>query len=173
MTHKDMSSEQSESGTIPPEEVGIAAEIPITLRLIGTAMISGLVGMVLMVPVLVGIPVALDLFQTEPIVRFASFLGMEPSLAVGVALFVLGGTLFLPVQFLVVGAFLPPASPRYARGVSFGVIYWIGFLMAFWPGGGLLAVSLFVVTSLLYHVFYGVTLGYLIDRWAEIPQHEV
>jgi hypothetical protein len=57
--------------------------------------------------------------------------------------------------------------------VSFGVIYWIGFLMAFWPGGGTLAVALFVMVSFLYHVFYGFTLGYLIDRWAEIPQHEV
>jgi hypothetical protein len=173
MSPKIMSSEQSESGTLPAEEMEIAAEVPITLRLIGTAMLSGLIGMVLMLPVLVGVPVALDLFQTEPIVRFASFLGMEPSLEVGIALFVLGGTLFLPVQFLVVGAFLPPASPRYARGVSFGVIYWIGFLMAFWPGGGTLAVALFVMVSFLYHVFYGFTLGYLIDRWAEIPQHEV
>ncbi len=172
-----MSSERpSETGTLPAEEMGVAAEIPITLRLIGTAMLSGLVGMVLMIPVLVGLPVALDLFQTEPIVRFASFasfLGFEPSLAVGVALFVLGGTLFLPVQFLVVGAFLPPESPRYARGASFGLIYWIGFLMAFWPPGGTLAVGLFVVVSFLYHLFYGLALGYLIDRWAEIPQHGV
>ncbi|PSQ27073.1 cytochrome C oxidase subunit I [Halobacteriales archaeon QS_9_68_17] len=171
-----MSSEQSEAGSIPAEESAIAEEIPITPRLIGTSMTGGLVGMVLMLPLLAGIPIVLDVFRTEPILEFASFatiVGLEPSLIAGMALFGLGGTLFLPVQFLVVGAFLPPDSPRFLRGVSFALIYWIGFMLAFWPGGSLLAIGLFILVSFLSHVMYGLSLGYLTDRWAEIPQHAV
>ena len=171
-----MSSEQSDVSSIPGEESVLAEEIPITLRLIGMAMVSGLVGMILMLPLLAGVPILVDLFRTEPILEFATFatiIGVEPSLIVGMALFGLGGTLFLPVQFLVVGAFLPPDSPRYLRGVSFALIYWIGFMLAFWPGGSLLAIGLFIVVSFISHVVYGVTLGYLTDRLAEIPQHAV
>lgn len=171
-----MSSEHSEASSIPGEESVLAEEIPITLRLIGTAMVSGLVGMILMLPLLAGIPVLLDVFRTEPILEFATFatiVGFEPSLIAGMALFGLGGTLFLPVQFLVVGAFLPPDAPRYLRGVSFALIYWIGFMLAFWPGGSALAIGLFIVVSFVSHVIYGLSIGYLTDRWAEIPQHAV
>jgi len=171
-----MSSEQSNVGSVSTGEAARRAEVPITLRLIGIAMVSGFVGMVGLLPLLVGIPALLDLFSTEPIVEFASFgsfLGLEPSLVVGVAMFVMGGTLFLPVQFLVVGAYLPPEEPRYARGVTYALIYWIAFVMVFLPNAGTLAAGVFLLVSLLYHAFYGLTLGYLIDRWAEIPQHAV
>lgn len=172
-----MTSEESELGTFAGEDSEIAARVPITLRLIGLAMVCGLIGMVAWLPILVGLPMALDLFQAEPIVEFSSFIaimfGLEPSLALGIALFIFAGTLFLPVQFLVVGAYLPPESPRHVRGVTYALIYWVGFLMVFMPDGGALAIGLFVVASLLYHVAYGYTLGYLIDRWGEIPQHAV
>jgi len=171
-----MSSEQSNVGSVSSGEAARTAEVPITLRLIGIAMFSGFVGMVSMLPMLVGLPALLDLFSTAPIVRFStfgSFLGLGPSLALGIALFVVGGTLFLPIQFLVVGAYLPPEEPRYARGVTYALIYWIAFVMVFLPNAGALAVGLFLFVSMLYHVFYGLALGYLIDRWAEIPQHAV
>ncbi|GAA0675864.1 DUF6789 family protein [Natronoarchaeum mannanilyticum] len=171
-----MRSEQSNVGSVSAGETAQSAEVPITLRLIGIAMVSGFVGMVALLPVLVGIPALLDLFSTEPIVEFASFgsfLGLEPSLEVGVAMFVMGGTLFLPVQFLVVGAYLPPEEPRYARGVTYALIYWIAFVMVFLPNADAIAVGVFLVVSVLYHIFYGLALAYLIDRWAEIPQHAV
>jgi hypothetical protein len=171
-----MGGESSEISSIAGEEPGVTAEIPITLGLIGKAMIAGFVGMVAYLPILVGVPVALDLFQTDPLVRFSSFVaffGLEPSLALGLGLYVMGGTLFLPVQFIVVGAYLPPEEPRYARGVTYALIYWVGFLMVFWPPGGPVAVGVFILVSALYHVAYGLTLGRLIDRWAEIPQHAV
>lgn len=172
-----MSSEATSNETLSREEMeGSAAELPITIRLVGTAMLGGVVGMVLMLPLLVGAPLALGLFRTAPIVEFSSigtFFGLQPSLTLGVVIFVLGGSTLLPVQFLVVGAFLPPASPRYLRGVSFMIAYWFGFLFAFWPGGGLLTIAIFVLVSLVSHGIYGVSLGYLLDRWAEIPQHEV
>ncbi|MFC6942048.1 DUF6789 family protein [Salinirubellus sp. GCM10025818] len=172
-----MSSEATTNETLTGEELDSStAELPITIRLIGTAMLGGVVGMVLMLPLLVGAPLALGLFRTAPIVEFSSivsFFGLQPSLALGVVVFVLGGSTLLPVQFLVIGGFLPPKSPRYLRGVSFMTAYWFGFLFAFWPGGGLLTSAIFVVVSLVSHGIYGVSLGYLLDRWAEIPQHEV
>ena len=172
-----MSGEVAENEALAGEELeSPAAELPITVRLVGTAMLGGVVGMVLMLPLLVGAPLALGLFRTEPIVAFSSvgsFFGLQPSLALGVAIFVLGGSTLLPVQFLVIGGFLPPASPRYLRGASFMTAYWFGFLFAFWPGGGAVTVGIFVVVSLVSHWIYGLSLGYLLDRWAEIPQHEV
>ena len=172
-----MSGEPTVNEALSGEEVeGESAELPITVRLVGTAMLGGVVGMVLMLPLLVGAPVALGLFRTAPIVDFSSIggiVGLQPSLTLGIVIFVLGGSTLLPVQFLVVGGFLPPESPRYLRGVSFMTAYWFGFLFAFWPGGGLLTVTIFVVVSLVSHWLYGASLGYLLDRWAEIPQHEV
>lgn len=166
---------QDESVTAAESTVG-ASQMPITVRILVTAMGGGLVGMVLMLPVLVGVPVALNLFETGPIVNFASiagFFGIEPTVTLGIFLFGLGGTLVLPLQFLVVGAFLPPETPRYVRGATFATIYWVGFAFAFWPGEGALTVGLFLVVSLVAHWIYGVTLGLLLDRWTGIPQHRV
>ena len=172
-----MSGETAESEALAPEELEAGtAELPITIRLVGTAMLGGVVGMVLMLPLLVGAPVALGLFRTAPIVDFASvgsFFGLQPSLGLGIFMFVLGGSTLLPVQFLVIGGFLPPESPRYVRGASFMTAYWFGFVFAFWPGGGAITVGIFVVVSLVSHWIYGISLGYLVDRWAEIPQHRV
>jgi len=183
-----MSGETPESDPIPEQEVETpVAAVAITPRRILWAMVSGAVGTVLMSPLLVGIPIALGLFQVEPLVRFASVgaffglqpsiigpvLGVSPNLLIGVVLFVLGGVLFLPVQFLIVGAFLPPESPRYLRGVVFMSLWWVGFLTAFWPDGGLLTLGVFLAVSLLGHWVYGVTVGYLLDRFGGIPQHEV
>lgn len=148
----------------------------ITGRVIGTAMAGGLLGTVLMLPILVGIPELLGLFVTEPITRFAGialFFGFEPTVALGVVLFGLGGVFVLPITFVVVGAFLPPETPEYLRGVSFATLYWVGFVPAFWPDGSVAIVASFVVFSLVAHWVYGLALGYTLDRWSVIPQHEV
>ena len=172
-----MSGETAETESLAGDELeGGTAQLPITIRLVGTAMLGGVVGMVLMLPLLVGAPVALGLFRTAPIVDFASvgsFFGLQPSLGLGIFMFVLGGSTLLPVQFLVIGGFLPPESPRYVRGASFMTAYWFGFVFAFWPGGGAITVGIFVVVSLVSHWIYGLSLGYLVDRWAEVPQHRV
>lgn len=152
------------------------AGILITLRVIAIAMGGGLLGMLLMLPLLAGVPVAFDLFQTESVMGFAqlgTYFGFEPSLALGIVLFVVGGTTILPVLFLIAGAFLPPEEPRYLRGMTFASITWVGFLLAFWPEGGVLTVSLFFVISLISHWIYGITLGYVLHRAVGIPQHSV
>ncbi|WP_224447776.1 DUF6789 family protein [Haloprofundus salilacus] len=165
----------SESATVDEAIVGEAA-IPITIRVVAVAMAGGLVGTVLMLPVLVGVPALFGFFETEPVMRFAGFagyLGVDPTLALGIVLFGLGGTVVLPLVFLVVGAFLPPVRPRALRGASLATIFWFGFVPAFWPPGGVVTVGLYLVFSLLAHWVYGVTLGSVLDRTIGIPQHDV
>lgn len=149
---------------------------PITLRVVATAMVGGFVGMVLMLPLLVGVPVLFNLFRTEPIAQFAPFLaqvGVQRSLWLGVGLFIVGGTTVLPLMFVVVAAFLPPEEPRYLRGVTYATLFWTGFLLAFWPGGNWLTITVFLVVSLLSHWIYGAVLGLTLTRTVGIPQHDV
>lgn len=182
-----MSSESSGSETVHGERTDFPASVSITLVMLGKAMVGGLVGTVLMSPLLLGVPLALGVFQPEPILEFATIgsffgldpaaigpvLGLDPNLLLGGFLFVAGGVVFLPVQFIVVGAFLPPSSPRFARGATFALLWWFGFLFAFWPGGGTTTVAVFLAVSVAAHLIYGLSLGYVVDRWSEIPQHVV
>jgi len=183
-----MSGETSETESIPEQPVETpVSSVLITPKRILWSMVTGAIGLVLMAPLLVGVPLALGVFEAEPIAEFADIasffglqaefvgplFGLDPNLLVGVALFALGGVLFLPVQFLVVGAFLPPESPRFVRGMTFMSLWWFGFIAAFWPGGGLVTIGVFLVVSLLSHWVYGGTMGYLVQRFGGIPQHEV
>ncbi|AFK19443.1 cytochrome C oxidase subunit I [Haloferax mediterranei ATCC 33500] len=171
-----MSQETPTTATTVEQHAGETVDPEITGRVIVTAMAGGFIGTVLMLPVLVGIPDLLGLFVTEPITRFAgfaAFFGYEPTLLLGVFLFGIGGVVALPVTFVVVGAFLPPESPEYLRGVSFATLYWAGFVPAFWPGADVFVTASFIVFSLLAHWVYGLALGYTLDRFVGIPQHEV
>jgi hypothetical protein len=172
-----MSKESNSGGLHTTEEPGLEEfGLLITLRVIAIAMGGGLLGMVLMLPLLAGVPLVLGLFQPESIVEFAHFgmyLGLEPSVTTGIVLFLLGGTTVLPLLFLVAGAFLPPEEPRYLRGATYATIVWIGFLIAFWPGEGVLTIALFLVVSLVSHWIYGTTLGYVLHLTIGVPQHDV
>ena len=182
-----MSSETSDGETVHGERIDVPASIAIDGKVLAIAMLGGLVGLVLMSPLLLGIPIALGVFEAGPILEFATIgsffglqadvigpvLGLNPNLVLGGFLFAVGGILFLPVQFVVVGAFLPPESPRFARGITFAFLWWVGFLFAFWPGGAASTVAVFVLVSALAHLIYGLSVGYLVDRWTEIPQHDV
>lgn len=172
-----MSSETSEApGTAVDEELIESVQVPITGRVVLAAMGGGMLGTVAMLPVLVGVPSLLGLFQTEPVTRFAGFaefFALEPTVTLGIALFGFGGTVALPLTFLVVGAFLPPETPRYLRGATFATAFWFGFLPGFWPSAGLLTTAAYVLFSLASHWVYGLTLGYVLTKTAGLPQHEV
>ncbi|QZP38981.1 cytochrome C oxidase subunit I [Halobaculum magnesiiphilum] len=157
-------------------ESGSELAIPITVRVLGVGMLGGLLGMVTMIPVLVGVPAALGLFRPDPIAEFVpltELFGIEPTLALGLALFAAMGTVLLPMVFLVVGAYLPPEGPRYLRGVTFATIFWTGFVPAFMPEGPALVAGTFLVVSLVAHWVYGAVLAGVLDRTVGIPQHEV
>lgn len=172
-----MSSETPEAESVALEQPVLAEMgLPISAKVVLVSMAGGLLGTVLMLPVLVGIPQALGLFRTEPITQFAgfaAFFGIEPTAMLGMVVFGLGGTLVLPLIFLVVGSFLPPREPRYLRGATFATFFWTGFAPAFWPGTGMLAIAIFLVVSLVAHWIYGLTLGFVLDRTTGIPQHDV
>lgn len=151
-------------------------ETVITRNVVAMAMAGGLAGTVVMLPVMVLIPQLLGVFRTEPLAEFAGFatvFGVDPTLTLAAVLFGVGGMVALPLVFVTFGAFLPPVEPRYRRGVTFGSIFWVGFAIAFWPGGGLVTVASFLVFSLLGHWAYGLALGLTLDRTTGIPQHEV
>ncbi|SFR69025.1 DUF6789 family protein [Halogeometricum limi] len=172
-----MSSELAEREVTTVEESIVESfEIPITARVVAMAMFGGFVGTVFMMPILVGVPELLGLFQTTPITEFAgfaAFFGLQPTLTLGILLFGFGGTVALPLTFLVLGAFLPPEEPRYLRGATFATFFWTGFAPAFWPEGGLLVVASYLVSSLVAHWVYGLTLGTVLHRTTGIPQHQV
>ena len=103
-------------------------------------------GIVLMTPVMVGIPQALGVFQADPILDFAwlgTALGLEPSFTNGLLLFGADGAVVLPLLFVVAGAFLPARAP-VRPGVTLSAIIWTGSVLAF---------------SLLSRWVYGLVLG--------------
>lgn len=164
-----MSEEHADVEVLPVQETEIRNGVA------AMALAGGIAGTALMLPVLVGIPALLGLFRTQPITEFAgfaAFVGLTPSLGIGLLLFAAGGVVVIPLVFLVVGAFLPPKEPRYLRGVTVALFFWTGFL-SFWPSGDVLTVAAFLVFGLLGHVVYGLALGLVLDRTTGIPQHEV
>jgi hypothetical protein len=184
-----MASETPESEHVAGEEMSAAESIQVGPRLLLQAVAAGAVALAAMIPVLVGVPIAVGVFETDPITNFATIgslfglidlaalgtpLGIDPALLFGSLLFAFGGIVFLPVQFLIVATFLPPATPRRYRGLTFSILWWAGFVAAFLPSGeGTLTVGLFIAVSIIAHLVYGLTLGTLLDHYAEIPEHTV
>lgn len=155
-------------------ESDLDAGIDITPRVVLAAFAGGAAGLAAMVPVLFALPAFLQLFRADPLINLAQLgrvLGLEPSLVLGLVVFVGGGTIALPLLFVVGGAFLPPREPRAARGITFATIMWTGFVLAFWPGE--YAGAIFLGLSLGAHWVYGYVLGWVMERFAYIPQHAV
>lgn len=150
------------------------AGLEINGRVVLAAFLGGAAGLAAMAPVLIFLPAFLGLFRAEPLIDIAELgrvVGLQPSLPLGVAVFVVGGTVALPLLFVVGGAFLPPRKPRAVRGAVFATIMWTGFVIAFWPGWR--AAVLFLTLSLTAHLIYGLVLGGVMERLAYIPEHEV
>lgn len=155
-------------------ETDLDAELDITPRVVLSAFLGGALGLLVMAPILFVLPLLLELFRVEPLVDVAQLgrvIGLQPNLALGVVVFAAGGVVALPLLFTVAGAFLPPREPRAARGVTFATIMWTGFVIAFWPGE--YAGVLFLGLSLAAHWLYGAALGWVMERFAYVPQHAV
>lgn len=165
---------QAVSGAPASQDEDLGAELDITPRVVLSAFAGGALGLIAMVPILFVPPAFLNLFQADTIVDVAELgraLGFEPNLLLGIVVFVGGGTIALPLLFVVAGAFLPPREPRSARGITFATIMWTGFVIAFWPGE--YAGVLFLGLSLSAHWVYGYVLGQVMQRLAYVPQHSV
>ena len=146
---------------------------PITPAVIFSAMVSGAAGLVAMLPVAVGVPILLGLFQLEAPAGFGYLVAAQPSAGLGALFYLIGGAIVLPLFFVVTATFLPPQKPRFVRGATLSTIFWPGFVIAFWPGRGLTTTALFVGVSFLGHLVYGVVLGTVLTGMTGLPEHEV
>lgn len=84
-------------------------------------------------------------------------------LPAGLAVFLVGGLVTLPLLLVTLGSFLPGRD--YATsGLFFGPIMWTGFVLAYYPGYSGLSFALYVVATFVSHLGYGYVTGYLLDR---------
>jgi hypothetical protein len=164
---------RTSSQTALDEPVLGETEGPLTLRAIGSAVVGGVAGLVVMAPVIAGIPILLGVFEIEPLARFSNLLIAEADATLGLAFFVGGGAVMLPLFFVVTATFLPPREPAYLRGATIAMMFWVSFLFIFWPGVSPYVDTVFFVTTLAAHLLYGAVLGYVMMRLTGIPHHQV
>ncbi|QCC52188.1 DUF6789 family protein [Halapricum salinum] len=164
--------DESVEGAFEKAVYGEATE-PITPAVIISAMVSGAVGLVAMLPVAVGVPILLGLFQLEAPAGFGYLVAAQPSAGLGALFYLIGGAIVLPLFFVVTATFLPPQRPRFVRGATLSTIFWPGFVIGFWPEGGSTVVVAFLVISLLAHWIYGLVLGASLTYLTGIPNHDI
>ncbi|AZH24225.1 DUF6789 family protein [Haloplanus aerogenes] len=150
-----------------------SAEEPLTMRIVASAFLGGVAGLVVMTPVIVGIPMLLGIFQLDPLAGFADLVIAEADAVLGLAFFVAGGVVVLPLFFVVTASFLPPREPKYLRGATISSFFWVSFVYIFWPSGGVFVNSVYVVVTLASHWIYGAVLGLVMERLTGIPSHRV
>lgn len=148
-------------------------EEPLTLWTIGSGIVGGIAGVVVMSPVIAGIPILLDIFRLESLATFADFVISDANAILGIAFFVAGGAVVLPLFFVVTATFVPPREPRYLRGATVSTMFWVSFAYIFWPAGGAYVNAVFVVVTLVGHWIYGAVLGLVMERLTGIPEHSV
>lgn len=165
--------ENTQAEAAPEEPVLGESEEPLTLRAIGSAIVGGIAGLVVMGPVIAGIPILLGVFQIEPLAQFSNLLIAQADATLGLAFFVAGGAFMLPLFFVVTATFLPPREPAYLRGATIAMMFWVSFVFIFWPGVSLYVDSVFLVTTFVAHLLYGTVLGLVMMRLTGIPQHQV
>lgn len=99
-------------------------------------------------------------YQLQAHQAIAEMLNAPPS--VGVAIFVVAGTLVWPLVFFAIGQHLAPREVM--RGVVLSLLLWIAFSVVFVPGISLSHFLVFLVLSLLAHLVYGSVLGFTFAR---------
>lgn len=156
------------------EEEGLADQTdPLTPRAFASSVLGGVAGLIVMAPLIAGIPILLGVFQMEPLKQFANLVIADANGTLGAAFFAAGGAVVLPLFFVVTATFLPPEEPRYARGATISTLFWATFIYIFWPGAGLWVNTVFLGATFLAHVLYGLVLGGVMQRLTGIPEHQV
>ncbi|WP_123536731.1 DUF6789 family protein [Halosimplex salinum] len=133
----------------------------------GFAAAGGVVGLVLMAPVLV-VAVVIGLLDPAAFAELSELVGLDASLAVGVGLFVVGGVLTWPLLYGAMSGFLP-GRYEFVTGIWFASIAAPGFAVAFYTGQSDLALVGYLVFTVVAHWAYGFGLGFtfgsLTARW--------
>lgn len=147
--------------------------------LVGAA--AGLGGMVAMVPFLL-LAYFLNALEPQAFIALAEIVGLVPEvdvgqgywgLVIGAIIFVGGGMTTLPLLFVSLAAFLPPADNIPLSGVTFATVIWTGFAIAFYTGQTGIALVLYLVLTLVAHWVYGYVLGELYTRFEPVPVYDV
>lgn len=136
---------------------------------------SGLAGMVAMLPVLL-VAYLLGALEPEAFTALAEIVGLGGtpySLLIGLIIFVGGGMTTLPLLFVSLADFLPPAESIPITGVTFATVIWTGFAIAFNSGQTGLTLWLYLALTLLAHWAYGYVLGEVYSRYADVPAYQV
>ncbi len=144
----------------------------IGIREIAIASLSGLAGIIAMQP-LFGLATLLGVLDPVAFSGLASIVGYGLNFWGGVAIFVAGGMTTLPLLFITLGNYLPPAKSIELRGVTYGTIVWSGFAIAFYTGQTGVALAGYLIFTLVNHWIYGYVLGMVYTRYASIAVYEV
>ena len=144
----------------------------IGVRELSVAALAGLAGMVAMQPIF-GVATVLGVLDPIAFSGFANIVGYGLNFWGGVVIFVLGGITVLPLLFITLGNYLPPATSVPLRGVTYGSIVWPGFVLAFYTGQSSVALVIYLVMTLVNHWIYGAVLGSVYTRYASIAVYEV
>lgn len=97
----------------------------------------------------------------------ARFIGTPGDTTIGFALFVAAGVLAWPLLFLALEPYLPLGPDPAARGVVFGTILWIPFVITGRGNIGGPLLVFFGVYTLFAHWIYGFTMGAVYARLLE------
>lgn len=161
----------SESDTRSSKEISRESG-QIGIRELSVASLSGLVGMIAMQPIF-GVATVIGVLDPVAFSGFANIVGYGLDFWGGVAIFVAGGMTVLPLLFITLGNYLPPATSVPLRGVTYGTIVWTGFVIAFYTGQTGVALVVYLVMTLVNHWVYGAVLGSVYTRYASIAAYEV
>ncbi len=149
----------------PETRLFSVASVHISMRDIVSALVSGVVGTAVIV-VLLYLGDALTGFTLDPFGPLSRFVGESSGPLVGFLLFAAIGVFAWPFLFLTLVEYLP-GDADVVRGLLFGVVLWIGFVVAFAPALGVASLLLYLVVTLVAHLAYGLVLGGVYQRFAE------
>jgi cytochrome c oxidase subunit 1 len=145
---------------------GVGSFARVASRNAGMAAAGGFVGTVLMAGGL-GTAVFVGVFDPASFGELAELVGLDPNPYVGIALFLVGGTVTWPLLFLAFFEFLP-GRLMFETGLVFATLISTGFFVAFYTGQAGLALVGYLGFVLVAHWAYGlglsVTLQYLRAR---------
>jgi cytochrome c oxidase subunit 1 len=145
---------------------GVGTVAQNVVRNASMAAAGGFVGTVLMVGGL-GTAVIVGVLDPASFTEIAELVGLPASLAVGAALFLVGGTVTWPLVFLAFQQFLP-GRYLFETGLVFASLMSTGFVIAFYTGQQGLVLIGYVAFVVVAHWTYGlglaVTLQYLRKR---------
>jgi cytochrome c oxidase subunit 1 len=145
---------------------GVGTVAQVVSRNAGMAAIGGFVGTVLMAGGL-GTAILIGVFDPVSLVELAELVGLPPNPLLGVALFLVGGTVTWPLIFLAFSEYLP-GRLMFETGLVFATLISTGFMVAFHTGQSGLELVGYLGFVLVAHWAYGlgltVTFQYLRAR---------